>query len=346
MTRRLGHSLVNKSDILRVENLKVTSANGAELVRDISLNVKRGEIVGLVGESGSGKSITIMSIAGLLPKGISIASGRVFFEGRDITKLTNNQRQTINGSRLGVIYQDAAQALNPLMTIGKQIGEVLQIHTKMPRKEIKYRILAAMRAVNLPDPEKTYKSYPHELSGGQRQRVLIAMAIINNPELLIADEPTTALDVNVKIQVLELIKIINESKNLSVLYISHDLSTIQHICDRVYVLYAGIPVEVGRTEQIIHEPKHPYTSLLIDSAPTKEKRGKKLAVMKPRVQDQRGPATNCQFASRCPFAFKKCYQKIPHMISAGKNHEVACFLYNKNFSESEKIRTSEQPDEK
>ena len=179
MTRRLGHSLVNKSDILRVENLKVTSANGAELVRDISLNVKRGEIVGLVGESGSGKSITIMSIAGLLPKGISIASGRVFFEGRDITKLTNNQRQTINGSRLGVIYQDAAQALNPLMTIGKQIGEVLQIHTKMPRKEIKYRILAAMRAVNLPDPEKLIKVI-HTNYLADKDKVLIAMAIINN----------------------------------------------------------------------------------------------------------------------------------------------------------------------
>lgn len=346
MTQRLGYVLTKQSDILRVKNLKVTSANGAELVRDISLNVKRGEIVGLVGESGSGKSITIMSIAGLLPKGISIASGKVYFEERDITRLKNNQRQAINGSRLGVIYQDAAQALNPLMTIGKQIGEVLHIHTKMPKKEIKYRVLAAMRAVNLPDPEKMFKRYPHELSGGQRQRVLIAMAIINNPELLIADEPTTALDSNVKIQVLELIKIINESKNLSVLYISHDLSTIQHICDRVYVLYAGIPVEVGKTEQIIQEPKHPYTSLLIDSAPTKEKRGKKLAVMKPRLQDQRGPATNCQFANRCPYAFKHCFQKIPRMIPVGKDHEVACFLFDKNISESEKKKTREQSNEK
>ena len=171
--------LEKKEDILSVEHLKVTTSNGAELVRDISLHLKPGEIVGVVGESGSGKSITIMSIVGLLPKGISIAEGKICFQGRDITYLKNNQRRSINGSRIGVIYQDAAQALNPLMTIGKQISEVLFIHTKMPKDEIRYRVLAAMRAVNLPEPEKMYKRYPYELSGGQRQRVLIAMAIIN-----------------------------------------------------------------------------------------------------------------------------------------------------------------------
>ena len=329
--------LEKKEDILSVEHLKVTTSNGAELVRDISLHLKPGEIVGVVGESGSGKSITIMSIVGLLPKGISIAEGKICFQGRDITYLKNNQRRSINGSRIGVIYQDAAQALNPLMTIGKQISEVLFIHTKMPKDEIRYRVLAAMRAVNLPEPEKMYKRYPYELSGGQRQRVLIAMAIINNPELLIADEPTTALDVNVKVQVLELIKIINQSKNLSVLYISHDLSTIQQICDRVYVLYAGIPVESGTTEQIVYNPKHPYTALLINSLPTPEKRGEKLAKIKPRLRDHRGPATNCQFADRCPYAFTHCHQVLPKMIEVEPGHEVACFLFDENNSKMDKI---------
>lgn len=319
--------------LLKVENLKVVSANGAELVRDVSLEIKEGEIVGLVGESGSGKSISAMAIAGLLPQGISIAEGKIYFKGQDITYLKSEQRRDINGRQIGIIHQDAAQALNPLMRIGNQIGEVLNIHYNLSSNDLRARVLGTMRAVNLSKPEKLYKRFPHELSGGQRQRVLIAMAIINNPDLLIADEPTTALDLAVQSQVLNLIKLITKSKNNSVLYISHDLSTINTLCDRVYVLYAGIPVEVGRANQIIQNPKHVYTKLLLESMPTPDKKGKKLLKMKPRLKDNRGPAVNCQFVDRCPFAFERCYHEVPPMYDVEEDHQAACFLLDRTKKE-------------
>ena len=262
--------------ILELDRLKVATKLGAELVRSVSLKIRPGEIVGLVGESGAGKSITAMSIAGLLPEGIAVSQGSIQFKGREISHLTKKDRQQINGRDLGIIYQDAAQALNPLMRIGRQVGESLQIHTDMSKDEIKARVIGTLKAVQLPNPEALYQAYPHELSGGQRQRVLIAMAIINNPDLLIADEPTTALDVSVKNQILDLIRLIQQTKGNSVLYISHDLDTVSRICDRVYVLYDGRPIEEGKVEEVMARPKHPYTKLLIGSRPRLAKRGQKL----------------------------------------------------------------------
>lgn len=314
--------------LLEVEHLKVKSTQGAELVRDVSLNIKPGEIVGLVGESGSGKSISTMAIAGILPNGISIAEGKIIFDGQDITRISDAERSKVNGNRIGIIYQDASQALNPLMRIGKQIDEVLKIHTDLGSNERKNRVLGTMRAVNLPEVSKLARRYPHELSGGQRQRVLIAMAIINNPDLLIADEPTTSLDVSVQSQILELIKLINYSKKISVLYISHDFSTVKELCDRVFVLYAGIPVETGTAQQVIENPQHMYTKLLLDSIPTPEKRGKKLMTMKGRIKDERGPARHCQFADRCPKVFRRCLEEIPEMYPIDNGHTAACFLFD------------------
>ena len=262
--------------ILELDRLKVATKLGAELVRSVSLKIRTGEIVGLVGESGAGKSITAMSIAGLLPEGIAVSQGSIQFKGREISHLTKKDRQQINGRDLGIIYQDAAQALNPLMRIGRQVGESLQIHTDMSKDEIKARVIGTLKAVQLPNPEALYQAYPHELSGGQRQRVLIAMAIINNPDLLIADEPTTALDVSVKNQILDLIRLIQQTKGNSVLYISHDLDTVSRICDRVYVLYDGRPIEEGKVEEVMARPKHPYTKLLLGSRPRLAKRGQKL----------------------------------------------------------------------
>lgn len=324
----------NSKMILSVKNLKVTSISGAELVRNISLSIQQGEIVGLVGESGSGKSISAMAIAGLLPEGISISKGQILFKEQEITHLKSSQRKGINGKRIGIIYQDAAQALNPLMRIGKQIGEVLEIHSPMNRKERKARVIGTMKAVNLLNPEELYERYPHELSGGQRQRVLIAMAIINNPKLLIADEPTTALDVTVRSQILDLIQTINQSKKNSILYISHDLLTVKKLCDRVYVLYAGMVVEIGSTEQIINDPQHVYTQQLLASIPTKEKRGQTLLQMKPKIKDLRSPAKFCQFAERCPHAMKICRQAIPPMYQVARGHQAACFLVEKGKGSS------------
>lgn len=325
----MQNDLTKSEYILKVEHLKVVSAQGAELVRDVSLKIKPGEIVGLVGESGSGKSISTMAIAGILPEGISIAQGNIFFKGQDITRITAQDRCKINGNQLGIIYQDASQSLNPLIRIGKQIDEVLKIHTNLNPKERRNRVYGTMRAVNLSDVEKLAKRYPHELSGGQRQRVLIAMAIINNPELLIADEPTTALDVSVQAQIIELIKLINFSRKTSVLYISHDFSTVKKLCDRVYVLYQGIPVEVGATTQIIRQPQHMYTKLLLESIPTPEKRGQHLMIMRARTKDYRGSATNCLFAERCPKVFERCRQELPDMYEICDGHQAACFLLDK-----------------
>ncbi|HHU52795.1 MAG TPA: ABC transporter ATP-binding protein [Clostridiaceae bacterium] len=325
----MQHDLTKSEYILQVEHLKVVSAQGAELVRDVSLKIKPGEIVGLVGESGSGKSISTMAIAGILPEGISIAQGNIYFNGQDITHISTRDRCKINGNKLGIIYQDASQSLNPLIRIGKQIDEVLKIHTDLSPQERRNRVYGTMRAVNLPDVKKLAKRYPHELSGGQRQRVLIAMAIINNPELLIADEPTTALDVSVKAQIIELIKLINFSRKASVLYISHDFSTVKELCDRVYVLYQGIPVEVGETMQITEQPQHMYTKLLLESIPTPEKRGRHLLTMKARTRDYRGPATNCLFADRCPKVFERCRQEVPDMYEVCNGHQAACFLFDK-----------------
>ncbi|NLM18872.1 MAG: ABC transporter ATP-binding protein [Clostridiaceae bacterium] len=322
----MQQDLTKPEYILKVEHLKVVSTQGAELVRDVSLKIKPGEIVGLVGESGSGKSISTMAIAGILPEGISVAQGNIFFNGQDITRISAQERCKINGNKLGIIYQDASQSLNPLIRIGKQIDEVLKIHTNLNLKERRERVYGTMRAVNLSQVEKLARRYPHELSGGQRQRVLIAMAIINNPELLIADEPTTALDVSVKAQIIKLIKLINLSRRASVLYISHDFSTVKKLCDRVYVLYQGIPVEVGATTQIIKQPQHMYTKLLLESIPSPEKRGQRLLTMKARTRDYRGPATNCLFADRCPKVFERCRQELPDMYEVCNDHQAACFL--------------------
>ena len=325
----MQQNLTKSEYILKVEHLKVVSVQGAELVRDVSLDIKPGEIVGLVGESGSGKSISTMAIEVILPEGISIAQGNIFFNGQDITRISTQKRSKINGNKLAIIYQDASQSLNPLIRIGKQIDEVLKIHTDLSPNERRDRVYGTMRAVNLSHVEKLAQRYPHELSGGQRQRVLIAMAIINNPELLIADEPTTALDVSVKAQIIELIKLINFSRKASVLYISHDFSTVKKLCDRVYVLYQGIPVEVGATTQINKQPQHMYTKLLLESIPTPEKRGKRLLTMKAGSRDYRGPATNCLFAERCPKVFERCHQELPDMYEVCDDHQAACFLLEK-----------------
>ncbi len=324
----------DSSPILQVEHLKVVSANQKALVRDVSLKIMPGEIVGLVGESGSGKSISVMAMTGLLPDGISIDSGHVRFKGQEITHFSKKQRQNINGKLIGLIHQDASQALNPLRKIGWQIGEVLAIHSQMSRAEIKARVLGTMKAVNLSDAEELYNRYPYQLSGGQRQRVLIAMAIINNPELLIADEPTTALDVTVQAQILKLIKLINQSKNSSILYISHDLSTVKKLCDRVYVLYAGIPVEVGTAEQIIENPCHVYTKALLACIPTPDKKGQALLKMRPKLRDLRGPIEDCPFLDRCSRAFEPCREAMPDMFKIEEQHFAACYDALHNTADS------------
>lgn len=312
--------------LLEIDHLKVLSATNAELVRDVSLTIHEGEIVGLVGESGCGKSITALTVAGLLPPGIRPGSGRVVFQGRDITCLPPAERRKLNGNSIGMVFQDALSALNPTMRVGRQICEVLRLHSDLNKAGRVKRVIETMLAVGLQQPKEIFRRFPHELSGGQRQRVLIAMALINRPALLIADEPTTALDVAVQAQILELIREINRTAGVSVLFISHDLSTVRRLCDRVEVLYAGIPAETGPTEDILKRPAHVYTRMLLDAIPTPDKKYKRLSAIPGRLPDSRGTATHCMFADRCPAALPICKTALPPVREVRPGHFAACFL--------------------
>ncbi len=315
--------------LLKVDQLKVVSATGAELVRDVSIEIPKGKIVGLVGESGCGKSITALTISGLLPKGITPQNGEIWLDGQCITHLSGKARQKLNGNQIGMVFQDALAALNVVVPIGKQIEEVLKIHTNLSASARKQCVLEVMKDVGLPDVEDLYNRYPHALSGGQRQRVLIAMSIINRPKLVIADEPTTALDAQTQIQILDLLKTINQRDGVSILLISHDLKTVWRICDEVTVLYAGMVAEVGSVEAVCHHPKHVYTKLLLGCVPTPDKKGQPLVAIKGRVTDSRGPASACLFAPRCPLKQPRCESGVVPLMPVGNEHLAACYYPDK-----------------
>ena len=258
--------------MLDIKNLRIefTGKNGAEAVHGIDLHMAEGESLGLVGESGSGKTVTALSVAGLL-SGAEI-SGEINFCGRDLLKLSPTELRRVQGREIGMIFQEPMTSLNPLMRVGPQIEEVLRIHTELPPARRRELALELMGKVGLPEPELIYKQYPHQLSGGQRQRAMIASAMIIDPKLLIADEPTTALDVTVQAQIIELLRRINRNRGVGILFISHDLNVVRRVCDRVAVMYHGEIVETGSTEQIFRDPRHEYTKKLIAAIPTREKR--------------------------------------------------------------------------
>ncbi len=326
MNERTRSEVNQQAPLLEIDQLKVLSRTQAELVRQVSLTVHKGEIVGLVGESGCGKSMTALAVSGLLPEGIRVGQGTMRFQGRDLEGMSRSERRSLNGRQIGIVFQDAMAALNPTMRVGGQISELLKLHTNLKRSERKGRALSTMRDVGLEQPERLYRRYPHELSGGQRQRVLIAMAVITRPPLLIADEPTTALDASVQDQILELLLNISRKDDVAILYISHDLGTVKRLCDRVCVLYAGIPAETGPTMDVLHSPKHEYTKMLLQSVPTPNKKGQKLSAIPGRLPDSRGPATCCLFADRCPRAFDRCHNEVPATRVVGPGHTAACFL--------------------
>ena len=257
--------------VLKIENLTVKLPKGADrefAIEDVSLNVDKGEIVCVVGESGSGKSVTAFTIMGLIPrKELTPTAGKILLEGEDLLTKDNAEMRKFRGSRIGMIFQEPMTALNPVMKVGKQIEELLTIHTKHNEQERKKIILEAMDAVKLPDPSKIFNTYPHQLSGGQRQRIMIAMALVLEPNLLIADEPTTALDVTTQAEVLALVKEIQRIKGMGVLFITHDFGVVSDIADDVVVMFRGEIVEAGPKEQVLGNPQHPYTKALLDCVP-------------------------------------------------------------------------------
>lgn len=259
--------------MLEIRNLHVKFHNRArEAVAGISLTIADGEILGLVGESGSGKTVTAMSIAGLLPRKQCALAGEILLDGADLLHAERAMLRKNHGKRIGVVFQEPMSAMDPLMRVGEQVGEVLRIHTKLTKAQRREKALQAMEAVELHDPEAVYQKYPHELSGGMLQRAMIAAAVVIEPSLLLLDEPTTALDVTVQAQILELLKRLNAARGISMLFISHNLNVVRRLCSRVAVMQRGEIVESGATEDVFYRPSHPYTKRLIDAIPSRRKK--------------------------------------------------------------------------
>jgi oligopeptide/dipeptide ABC transporter ATP-binding protein len=321
-----------KDAVLSIKNLTVsfkTEAGIINAVEDVSFDLKKGETLGIVGESGCGKSVTALSILRLLPKPISnIESGEILFDRRDIVKLPVEDLYQIRGKKISMIFQEPMTALNPVHKIGDQIKEIIELHNEgLTFDDIRLKTLNILDQVGIPEAGKRIDNYPHELSGGMRQRVLIAMALVCEPEILIADEPTTALDVTIQAQILELIKELKKKNNMSVVFITHDLGVIAEMCDSVVVMYAGKIAERANAEDIFYAPAHPYTKGLLSSIPRLENEPKsRLNIIKGIVPSLAELPAGCRFENRCPYAFERCKNEKPELIQTGEEHFASCFL--------------------
>ena len=314
--------------LLSVKDLRTYfhTRNGVyRAVDGVSFNLEPGETLGIVGESGSGKSVTCYSIMGLIPQPPGrIEGGSALFDGVDLLRCTPKQSRSIRGKRIAMIFQDPMTSLNPYMRISEQLVEPLLIHEKISRGDALKRALAMLDAVGINDAAKRIHYYPHEFSGGMRQRVMIAMALITQPELLIADEPTTALDVTVQAQILELIKRLQREFNMAVIFITHDLGVVSGLCDRVQVMYAGKIVETAETRTLFYQPRHPYTRALQQSIPSLQPKGAELFTIPGMPPDLSKPAIGCPFAPRCAFALPKCVEREPQLAEYNAGHLQAC----------------------
>jgi oligopeptide transport system ATP-binding protein len=294
-------------------------------VDGVNFSIERGETLGIVGESGSGKSVTCYSLMGLIPQPPGrIESGRAIFDGIDLLHCTPAQARSIRGKRIAMIFQDPMTSLNPYLRISEQLIEPLLIHEKISKKDALRRAQAMLEAVGLNDAASRIHRYPHEFSGGMRQRVMIAMALITRPELLIADEPTTALDVTVEAQIIELIKKFQHEFGMAVIFISHNLSVVSGLCDRVQVMYAGRIVETTDVRTMFYQPKHPYTRALQRSIPALQKKGAGLYTIPGLPPDLSKPITGCAFAPRCEYAVARCHTDEPGLIEIKPGHAQAC----------------------
>mgnify|MGYP006279197157 FL=1 len=318
----------HKDTLLLVEDLRVHFRGHdhvARAVDGVSFDVHTGETVCLVGESGCGKTVTALAILGLvpIPPGV-IASGKIRLRDTNLLTLTEEALQNIRGNQISMVFQEPLTALNPVFTIGDQIMEAIQVHEKVPENERRRRCIGLLTDVGIPSPEARLKDYPHQLSGGQRQRVMVAMALACHPALIIADEPTTALDVTVQAQILNLMKSIQHASAMSVLYITHDLGVVSTVADRVYVMYAGLIVEQGTRDQVFQHPRHPYTRGLLASLPSRSKRGKRLYSIPGSVPNPAFKPKGCPFHPRCSAALAECAMDFPGMCDYGHGHLSRC----------------------
>jgi peptide/nickel transport system ATP-binding protein len=314
--------------LIAIEDLKVVfhgdRGHTNYAVDTVNLDLSRGATLGIVGESGCGKSVTALAIMGLLPKASAEVSGKVRFDGIDILNLPDHALRDLRGNRLAMIFQEPMTSLNPAYTIGEQIAEVLIRHRGLTRPQARQRAIELLRRVRIPSPEQRVDEYPHKLSGGMRQRVMIAMALACDPQLLIADEPTTALDVTIQAQVLDLMRTLKEHTAAAIILISHDLGVVAEVCDEVAVMYAGEIVERAPVEALFDDPQHPYTVGLLASIPRLDRRVDVLATIEGTLPDMSVPPPGCRFASRCPFASEICVSAPPPIVDVGIRHWSRC----------------------
>ncbi|NLV22176.1 MAG: ABC transporter ATP-binding protein [Syntrophomonadaceae bacterium] len=316
----------NTKNILEIDDLHTsffTQAGEVKALNGISFQVAFGEAIGIVGESGSGKSVTSLSIMRLLANNGKVTAGKILFEGRPLLALDDKSMQQIRGNEISMIFQDPMTCLNPVYTIGNQIMEPLLLHQNLNRKEARVKAVEMLGLVGIPAPEKRIDQYPHELSGGMRQRVMIAMALCCQPKLLIADEPTTALDVTIQAQILELMKELKEKMNTSIILITHDLGVVAEVCSRVVVLYGGRIMESGTSEDVFYRPRHPYTWGLLRSIP---RGGERLVPIEGQPPDLLNAPAGCPFCIRCEYAMKICKEINPEFTLLEEQHQVACWL--------------------
>jgi oligopeptide/dipeptide ABC transporter ATP-binding protein len=316
-------------ELLKVENL-VTTFNTADgklsAVRGVSFSVDKGETLCIVGESGCGKSITSLSIMGLLPSNGNISEGSIKFEGREITKLSKEELRKLRGNQMSMIFQEPMTALNPTFTVGFQLREPLIIHQNLSKKEATLKGIELLNQVGIPYPEKRMDQYPHELSGGMRQRVMIAIALACSPSLLIADEPTTALDVTIQAQILDLLDDLKTKLGMGVVMVTHDMGVVAEVADRVMVMYAGEKIEEGDVESIFNNPQHPYTKGLLQSVPNVDDKDHVLNPIPGTLPNLNEKLTGCRFHPRCEFATEKCKVHSPESFNVTESHNVRCWL--------------------
>ncbi len=317
--------------MLKIKNLQVSfklKNRAFDAIRDVTFEVKKSEILGVVGESGSGKSVTMKSIMGILPSNGKISNGEIYFDDKNLLAMSDKEKRSVLGNDISMIFQDPMTALNPLKTVGFHLIEIIMRHQNVDKKTATDMSIKALEMVEIPNPTQRLKQYPHEFSGGMRQRVIIAMALVNNPKLLIADEPTTALDVTIQFQILSLIKKLQEENNMSVVLITHDLAVVYSVCHRIVVMYGGKIMETGLRDEIFNDPRHPYTKALLNSIPkvadTEEK--EKLQPIEGIAPSLDNMPNGCPFAPRCAFSLPSCTEVLPEISVYSDTHEVYCHL--------------------
>ncbi|MGD9300157.1 MAG: ABC transporter ATP-binding protein [Desulfobacterales bacterium] len=325
--------MVDGQHILEVKHLVTafdTESGRIRAVDDVSFQIKKQQTLGIVGESGCGKSVTALSIMRLLPKPVGIIeSGQIVFNGSDLIRIPADEMHKIRGRRISMVFQEPMTSLNPVHRIGKQLSEVYRLHfTQMSEAEIRQQSLELLQKVGIPEPDQRLEEYPHQISGGMRQRVMIALALACKPDILIADEPTTALDVTIQAQILDLMQKLQSETGMAVMFITHDLGVIAETCEDVVVMYAGKVAETASAAELFKNPKHPYTQGLLESIPRLETPPKtKLNIIKGIVPSLYEIPSGCRFRNRCPYTMEVCAGDPPPMVSLGPSHFAACYLY-------------------